>query len=282
VSLGVKTANGDVKIYSVHIKPTDGYYTTQQIVEALEANSDISSNANTPVATMYKTDETYSRYIRSFSSASLLLKGYSFNDKATKVNCGLYMTGGSFPIRKSDSGIFPVATDSFGDFHIRQGEKMKLKINSDKIGTRHPAIVKKYPTIFDNQWIDFENDEFNFTDLATLTDATIDDYIIVYKNGSTYYVYRYVGESAPIFEISSGSNYRAMNSQKDFRHDIASALVMSTGRKLNDVVTINSSEGTDAFPIANVIAATFDIKDANDMVLFAKNADITDYVLPTT
>jgi hypothetical protein len=281
VSLGVKTANGDVKIHSVHIKPTDGYYTTQQIVEALEANSDMSSNANTPVVTMYKTDETYSRYIRTSSSASLYLKGYSFNDKATKVNCGLYETG-SIQLRKSDSGIFPVATDAFGSFNISQGEKIKLKINPDKISTRHPAIVKKYPTIFNNQWIDFENDEFNFTDLATLTDATIDDYLVVYNSGSTYYVYRYVGESAPVFEISSGSNYKAMNSQKDFRHDIASTLVTSAGRQLNDVVAINGSERTDAFPIANVIAATFDIKDANDTVLFAKNADITDYVLPTT
>ena len=282
MSLGVKTANGDVKIHSVHITPADGYYTTRQIVEALEANSDVNSNANTPVVTMYKTDETYSRYIRTPSNnITLVLKGYSFNDKATKVNCGLYATG-TMQLRKSDSGIFPVSADSFGSTPILQREKIKLKINPDKIGTRHPAIVKKYPTIFNNQWIDFDDDEFNFTDLATLTNATTDDYIVVYNNGSTYYVYRYVGESAPVFEISSGSNYKAMNSQKDFRHDIASALVASAGRQLNDVVAISGSERTDAFTIANIIAATFDIKDANDTVLFAKNADITDYVLPTT
>lgn len=282
MSIGVKTSNGDVKIHSVHIKPTDGYYTTQQIVEALEANSDVSSNANTPVVTMYKTDETSSKYIRTSStSISLYLKGYSFNDKATKVNCGLYVTG-TMQLRKSDSGIFPVTSDTFGSTSILQDEKIKLKINSDKIGKRHPAIAKKYQTIFNNQWIDFEDDEFNFTDLATLTNATTDDYIVVYNSGSTYYIYRYVGESAPVFEIASGSNYRAMNSKKDFRHDISSALVASAGRQLNDVVAISGSERTDSFPIANVIAATFDIKDANDTVLFAKNADITDYVLPTT
>lgn len=281
MSIGVKTANGDVKIHSVHITPADGYYTTQQIVEALEANSDVNSNANTPVATMYKTDETSSKYIRASStSITLYLKGYSFNDKATKVNCSLFASG-SMQLRKNDSGIFPVTTDTFGSGSISQGEKIKLKINSDKIGARHPAIVKKYPTIFNNQWIDFEDDEFNFTDLATLTDATVDDYIVVYNSGSTYYIYRYVGESAPVFEISSGSNYRAMNSQKDFRHTISS-LVSSSGVQLNDVVAINGSERTDSFPIANIIAATFDIKDANDTVLFAKNADITDYVLPTT
>ena len=282
MSIGVKTANGDVKIHSVHIKPADGYYTTQQIVEALEANSDVSSNANTPVVTMYKTDETYSRYIRTSStSITLYLKGYSFNNKATKVNCGLYVTG-TMQLRKSNSGIFPVATDTFGSFNISQDEKIKLKINPDKIGTRHPAIAKKYPAIFNNQWIDYDDDEFNFTDLATLTNATTDDYIVVYKSGSTYYIYRYVGESAPVFEIASGSNYRAMNSQKDFRHEISAALVSSAGKQLNDVVTIGSTERTDSFPIANIIAATFDIKDANDTVLFAKNADITDYVLPTT
>lgn len=282
MSLGVKTATGDVKIHSVHIKPADGYYTTQQIVEALEANSDVSSNANTPVFTMYKTDETYSRYIRTSSNnITLVLKGYSFNDKATKVNCGLFASG-TMQLRKSDSGIFPVTTDTFGSTSITQYEKEKLKINSDKIGARHPAIAKKYPTIFNNQWIEFDDDEFNFTDLATLSNATTDDYIVVYNNGSAYYIYRYVGESDPVFEIASGSNYRAMNSQKDFRHDIGGALVSSGGRQLNDMVAINGSERTDSFPIANIIAATFDIKDANDTVLFAKNADITDYVLPTT
>lgn len=282
MSIGIKTATGDVKIHSVHVTPADGYYTTQQIVEALEANSDVSSNANTPVVTMYKTDETYSKYIRTSSNGiTLYLKGYSFNDKATKVNCGLYVTG-TMQLRKSDSGIFPITTDTFGSTSILQGEKIKLKINPDKIGTRHPAIVKKYPTIFNNQWIDFEDDKFNFTDLATLTNATTDDYVVVYNSGSTYYIYRYVGESAPVFEIASGSNYRAMNSQKDFRHDISGALVASSGKQLNDVAAINGTERNDTFPIASIIAATFDIKDANDTVLFAKNADITDYVLPTT
>ena len=94
MSINLKIQEGLQKIHSVHVTPADGYYTTQQIVEALEANSDVSANANIPLATMYKTDETYSMYIRTSSTSIMLyLKGYSFNDKATKVNCSLYVTG---------------------------------------------------------------------------------------------------------------------------------------------------------------------------------------------
>ena len=282
MSIGVKTANGDVKIHSVHVVPADGFYTTRQIVEALEVYADTGKD-KVPFATMYCTDESYSLYTRVGSSATiqLTLAGYEFADKCRKVVCKIKYSS-TTGVRYNDTGIYPTETNSYGNYTYAPREKAKIKFVSSKIATYHPAIPKNYPGIFNDQWVDFANGEIPFTDLAVLTNATTDDYIVVYNSGSAYYIYRYVGESAPVFEIASGSNYRAMNSQKDFRHDIKSALVTSDGRQLNDVVAIGSTERTDSFPISAVIAATFDIKDANDTVLFAKNADITDYVLPTT
>lgn len=279
MSVGIKTATGDVKIHSVRVVPADGYYTTRQIVEALEQYSD-TNTTNVPLQTIYKTDGTFAKYIRCNTFVSQYLNGYSFNDKATKVHCRIY--GSSTVTIRNCTGIYPTSTGSFGSFISTPGAYEKIKYNPNKLGYKHPAIAKKYPGIFSGQWTDFEDSEFNFTDLAVLANATTDDYIVVHKSGSIYSIYRYVGESAPVFEIASGSNYKAMNSQKDFRHGISSYLVSSSGKQLSAVVTIGSTENTDSFNIENIVAATFDIKDANDTVLFAKNADITDYVLPTT
>lgn len=282
MSLNLKIQEGLQKIHSVHITPADGFYTTQQIVENLEAYADTTKD-KVPFATVYCTDASYALYTRVGSTATiqLTLAGYEFADKCRKVVCKIKFSS-TTGVRYNDTGIYPTEANSYGNYTYAPREKAKIKFVSDRIGTYHSAIPKKYSGILNNQWVDFANGEIPFTDLAVLTNATVDDHIVVYNSGSTYYIYRYVGESAPVFEIASGSNYRAMNSQKDFRHEISSALISSSGKQLNDVVAIGSTERTDAFPISAVIAATFDIKDANNTVLFAKNTDITDFVLPTT
>ena len=259
---------------------TEGF-SLRQVVEALEETSDV-QQSNVPAYTYYKTDGTYARYVRTGSTASLTaqIKALSYTDGFKKVQGSLYVSGGTQPLRVNESGIFPAGVDSFGSITTAPAEKMCMKINPERFGTIHPAFAAKYTGCMDGEWFAFEDGNYRFTDIFSLTDATAADYIVICDiSGSGKYAYLYSGETPPVFEVKSGSKYGAAGSQTDSRYDLG-AVVSSGGSKYYSAVQgVTSSAGrTDTFLLASIVHATFDIKDAGGNILFAKNAEITDFV----
>lgn len=257
-----------------------GGFPLREIVEALEETSDV-QQSNVPAYTHYKTDGTYARYVRAGSTSSLTaqIKALSYTDGFKKVQGSLYVSGGTQPLRVNESGIFPAGTDSFGSVTTAPAEKMCMKINPERFGTIHPAFAAKYTGCTDGEWFAFEDGAYRFTDIFSLTGATVADYIVMCDVSGSKYAYLYSGENPPVFEVKSGSKYGAAEGRTDSRYDLG-AVVSSGGSKYYSAVQgVTSSAGrTDSFLLASIVHATFDIKDAGGNILFAKNAKITDFV----
>lgn len=257
-----------------------GGFPLREIVEALEATSDV-QQSNVPAYTYYKTDGTYARYVRAGSTSSLTaqIKALSYTDGFKKVQGSLYVSGGTQPLRVNESGIFPAGVDSFGSITTAPAEKMCMKINPERFGTIHPAFAAKYTGCMDGEWFAFEDGAYRFTDIFSLTGATAADYIVMCDVSGSKYAYLYTGETPPVFEVKSGSKYGAAEGRTDSRYDLG-AVVSSGGSKYYSAVQgVTSSAGrTDSFLLASIVHATFDIKDAGGNILFAKNAEITDFV----
>lgn len=257
-----------------------GGFSLREIVEALETTADV-QQSNVPAYTHYKTDGSCARYVRTGSTSSLTaqIKALSYADGFKKVQGSLYVSGGTQPLRVNESGIFPAGTDSFGGITTAPAEKMCMKINPERFGTIHPAFAAKYTGCMDGEWFAFEDGAYRFTDLFELTGATAADYIVICDiSGSGKYAYLYTGATPPVFEAKSGGKYGAAGSQTDSRYDLG-ALVSSGGSKYYSAVQgVSCSSRTDSFLLASIVRATFDLKDAEGNILFAKNAEITDFV----
>ena len=257
-----------------------GGFSLRDIVEALETTSDV-QQSNVPAYTHYKTDGSYARYVRAGSTPSLTaqIKALSYTDGFKTVLGSLYVTGGSQPLRVNESGIFPAGTDSFGSVTTAPAEKMCMKINPERFVTIHPAFAAKYTGCMDGEWFAFEDGAYRFTDIFSLTGAAAADYIVMCDVSGSKYAYLYSGENPPVFEPKNGGKYGAAEGRTDSRYDLG-AVVSSGGSKYYSAVQgVTSSVGrTDSFLLTSIVHATFDIKDAGGNILFAKNAEITDFV----
>ena len=173
---------------------------------------------------------------------------------------------------KSTGGIYP---DSVVQERVLlNGKKVILnrevfELNSNVI---HPAFTAIYSPVTD-AWFDVhETDTVKFCDMCTLSGASSADNIaVIYGNNNIYAVD--FGSAVPTF--SGTSTYTIPGSPSFYR------LSLSTNfgnKKAKATISAVSSKPFTSFSADDIRAATFDMYDSGNSLIFAKNADISDYV----
>ena len=283
MSIGVKTANGDVKIHSVHVVPADGYYTTRQIVENLEQYSDSQQNL-VPAFTRYAPDGSYALYGRCTTSSShkLCLAPSSFLNGYKNVESSIAFTASSTVVytrAANNSGVYPISTANVSKFTISNTRDTYMRLFSEKISECHPAFLEKFPNCLNGNWFMHPTDSktYKFSDLFAIANATSDDYIVT-VNG---YIYRISNATEPI-AMHSGNNI-VLTGESIKRFSISSSSLIDN-KYYSDIQSLTTSTSVSSISVTpqSILNTTFDIYDTSEELVVEKNADITDFVKPTT
>lgn len=273
------TANGVVDttdIREVNVRVAN----TRQIAEALEADADV-QQSYVPALTVYKNDE-YAAYIRIdiYRQAILFVAAGGFSNGLKNILSVLRVreTSGNYEYgRIGDNSVYPVRTANlnyfdivppFGGYH--------LKCNTAVTGI-HPAISARYPGISQGNWVDFESSDesvYALSDLITLTGASSDDYVVAVINSSGKYVLVYSGQEPPVFEETSAGIYRAAGGQINKVYNVSSYIPA----ELKQMISVSYNTEQSAYYASKIVNTTFDMYDTNGDLIFAGNADISDFV----
>lgn len=192
----------------------------------------------------------------------------------TYSNQGLYKYSDLTP-----PGIVPNASynSKYLQFAENETDPIKFKVgNLSNMSACHPEISDRY-TFTEGGWYDY-SDEYDFDELFDVG-LTAQDNVVIVRFASGDYIYRYPSGQVPTAHIENGTV---------FRFDAASNVdyvkisdVIGTAYTAIPTFSYTSSSGAYSVDPATeaLLATTCDIYDStNGNLLFAKNADITDYI----
>lgn len=282
---GIMLGNSPAKLYLGDILLTGGGgYTDEDIVEM---SWKILAESYTPTfAVLSKAETPYASYWRCWSDVAwnMELVPYDYTENFTKVYAKmrastLYNNQGSY----SRSTLTPpilIPNSTSNSKWLQMGEhltvpcKFEVK-NLTNMSACHPAISSRY-TLTDGGWYDFTDDEWDFPDLITLGDLTASSQLMIVKFYSgTVYAFTYPNGVTPAI-TDDGTNYNIENIAS--RATISDLFNTAYTAKITPSYTTGAGfyMGKDA--VNNVVmASTFDLV-CNGVTIFAKNADITDFV----
>lgn len=281
---GIMLGNSPAKLYLGDILLTGGGgYTDEDIVEM---SWKILAESYTPTfAVLSKAETPYASYWRCWSDVAwnMELVPYDYTENFTKVYAKmrastLYNNQGSY----SGSTLTPpilIPNSTSNSKWLQMGEhltvpcKFEVK-NLTNMSACHPAISDRY-TFTEGGWYTY-TDEYNFYELITLSGLTSSSHLMIVKfyNG-TVYAFTYPNGVTPAI-TDDGTNFTV--------EAIASRATISTllGGEYTAKATPTYETGKGFFTgrdaVSSVImASTFDLV-CDGVTIFAKNADITDYI----
>lgn len=285
MSLGVKTANGDVKIHSVHVVPADGYMSYHDIAEGIELNS--TTNASyIPYLIHLKDvngvkDAVYFRSSPDYKNSLQLVAKEFVN--SVKIRCSVYLrnVGTSFETRSNSlPSLYPNTENTrYNGIECTTNEGSELKLYRENINNIHPAILNKYGS-YGNNWIPYNDMVVPFTDVFVLNGLLATDNVIFVHWPSGYWIIPF-RDYVPTFEYVSGSGadaeYRVIGNPNVTSYKMGTSPV-GNNAIYSDKYAFNSGTTTFTVAVDDFLASTFDIKLSDNTVLYAKNADTTDFV----
>ena len=255
-----------------------GGYTDEDIVEM---SWKILVEGYTPTfAVLSKAETPYASYWRCWSDVAwnMELVPYDYTENFTKVYAKmrastLYNNQGSY----SGSTLTPpilIPNSTSNSKWLQMGEhltvpcKFEVK-NLTSLSACHPAISDRY-TFTEGGWYTY-TDLYDFSDIITLDGASSSDYLFGVTFSSGRRIFRYT--SQPVFEPYN-NEYRTQGNPNVIRYRPDGVI----GTAYTAKTTLTSDLITFTINVTDINFATFDVYDTNGNLLFAKNADITDFV----
>ena len=281
MSIGVKTANGDVKIHSVHVVPADGYTSDHGVMENIW-NNDYGYTGTAEYKNClveYTTSGNKADYVNSANPINLGLKLTEIDStEAPKILTTIAPTSnnGSYRRYNNTSGIYPNKRETIYSYAIQYSTGGEFILNQSAFGTVHPAIVDK--PITSNVWLTKIKDLFlyDFHSLITLTGYTFTggEKLILITDSYNYTLW--IIPDGTTFTLTNDS-LRPSNSLRKW--DMSKSSYFGNNIRTAKVnIAINSNTWTATIAVSSILAATFDIKLTDETLVYSKNADVSDFV----
>jgi hypothetical protein len=276
---GIMLGNSPAKLYLGDILLTGGGgYTDEDIVEM--SWKILAENYTPTFAILSKAETPYAFYWRCWTDVAwnMELVPYDYTENFTKVYAKmrastLYNNQGSY----SGSTLTPpilIPNSTSNSKWLQMSEhltvpcKFEVK-NLTNMSACHPAISDRY-TFTEGGWYTY-TDLYDFSDIITLDGASSSDYLFGVTFSSGRRIFRYT--SQPVFEPYN-NEYRTQGNPNVIRYQLDGVI----GTAYTAKTTLTSDLATFTINVTDINFATFDVYDTNGNLLFAKNADITDFV----
>lgn len=281
MSIGVKTATGDVKIHSVHVVPADGYTSEHDIMENIWAN-DYGYSGSVEYKNClieHAVSGNKADYVNTSNTINLGLKLTEIDSaEAPKILTTITPTSnnGSYRRYNNTSGIYPNKRETIYSYTMQHSTSGEFILNQSAFGTIHPAIVDK--NIPNNTWATKTKDLFlyDFHSLITLTGYTFtgEEKLILINDGSNYTLW--IIPDGTTFTLTNGSLHPSNSLRK---WDVSKSSYFGNNiRTAKFNIAINSNTWTATIVVSSILAATFDIKLTDETLVYSKNADVSDFV----
>ena len=254
----------------------------REIVSMIERND---TDGRVPIYTEYACDANrifaYYTGISTNQTYSLKLTTEDFDTSYTKIVGHISAVGTASTTRRWNNNVSAADTTEalFPNSKYVTSQTVDLvnfgcylHIVPDSLTAAHPALAGQYD--LSGEWFTYDKKRFLFRDVYSLTGALPTDNAVVVVNGNTKKIYTFRGDVPAFQEVSggyrfSGATYYSLGS-------------IMTNVSQASVKTVSSSSETTTIPLDYIKAATFDMKDSGGNTFFHKNADMTDYVLPSS
>lgn len=281
MSIGVKTANGDVKIHSVHVVPADGYTSDHGVMENIW-NNDYGYTGTAEYKNClveHTTSGNKADYVNSANTINLGLKLTEIDStEAPKILTTIAPTSnnGSYRRYNNTSGIYPNKRETIYSYAIQYSTGGEFILNQSAFKTIHPAIVDK--PITSNVWLTKIKDLFlyDFHSLIALTGYTFtgEEKLILITDSYNYTLC--IIPDGTTFTLTNDS-LRPSNSLRKW--DMSKNSYFGNNIRTAKVnIAINSNTWTTTIAVSSILAATFDIKLTDETLVYSKNADVSDFV----
>lgn len=284
MSIGVKTANGDVKIHSVHVVPADGYTSDHDIMENIWNNDYGYTNTSIEYKNClieHIVSGNNADYVNTANTIDLGLKLAEIDSTgAPKILTVIAPTSNSGCYRRynNTTGIYPNKRETIYSYTIQHSTGGEFLLNQSAFRTIHPAIVDKQ--IPNNVWITKIKDLFlyDFHSLITLTGYTFtgEEKLILINENSSYILL--LIPDGTTFTLNNDSlipsnslRYWDVSKSSYFGNTIRTA-------KVNIAIKSQSQAWKSAITVSHILASTFDIKLTDETIVYSKNADVSDFV----
>lgn len=283
MSIGVKTATGDVKIHSVHVVPADGYTSNHDIMENIWANdygySGSAEYKNVVIENRASSGKI--NYVNIGGTIDLGLKLLDIDStEVPKILTSIAATSSSNIYRRYntiDGGMYPNKREYDYTQTIQYSTDDEFIINQSAFRNIHPAIVNK--NIPSNKWTRKTKNMFlyDFYTVFGLTNYTFtgEEKLILVNDNSAYRLWVIPNDTTFTLTNNVITPSKSLTGWSMTKSSYFRSSVVRTS-KVN--ISYSASTYNPTIAVSSILASTFDIKLTDETIVYSKNANVSDFV----